>query len=201
MPRNPELNAKMREKSFNNILIAARKLFAEMGYANCKIQDVAVEAGMSTGNIYWYFKGKEGLLQAVLKEGLEAQEAMLETVNGYDGPEDGFIDFFLDEYIKFCKEYSHFILIILSVHIQSGAESIAKFGFDTDELGSDYRKKIGKVLNEVEKKAGFNVSDRDDMPSLVFSLFTGLIVTYGSDWEKIPEDVIKASVLRLLNLK
>lgn len=49
-------------------LSAARETFAEKGYFNSKISDIAAAAGRSTGSFYNYYDNKEQLLEALLEE-------------------------------------------------------------------------------------------------------------------------------------
>lgn len=48
------------------LMEAARKVFAEKGYFNAKIADIAAEAGRSPGSFYNYYESKEQLLDALL---------------------------------------------------------------------------------------------------------------------------------------
>ena len=65
MPRSKELSDQMRAHSQAQILAAARQLFATQGYFNCRVSEIAREASMSPGNVYWYFSSKEEVLKAV----------------------------------------------------------------------------------------------------------------------------------------
>jgi AcrR family transcriptional regulator len=49
------------------ILAAAFDAFAEKGYAETRMEDVAQRAGISKGLVYVYFKTKEELLKAVIR--------------------------------------------------------------------------------------------------------------------------------------
>lgn len=49
-------------------LDAARRTFAEKGYFNTKISDIAAAAGRSAGSFYNYYDNKEQLLEALLEE-------------------------------------------------------------------------------------------------------------------------------------
>lgn len=44
------------------ILDAAERVFARAGFHNATMQDVAVEAGMSPGNLYRYFSAKDAII-------------------------------------------------------------------------------------------------------------------------------------------
>jgi AcrR family transcriptional regulator len=49
-----------------SLILAATKLFSSHGYEATTTREVAARAGCSEGLIHRYFKGKEGLLQAVM---------------------------------------------------------------------------------------------------------------------------------------
>lgn len=51
----------MKDKIFR----AARKLFAEKGFLETTIRDIAEEAGVSRGLIHWYYKSKNELIKEV----------------------------------------------------------------------------------------------------------------------------------------
>jgi len=55
------------EQRQEDIVAAAFEAFAERGYAETRIDDVAARAGISKGLVYVYFKTKEELLKAVIR--------------------------------------------------------------------------------------------------------------------------------------
>lgn len=63
MPRTPRVVEDRREQ----IIDAAMRVFAQKGFASATNRDVAREAGITTGLIYYYFESKEALLKAVLE--------------------------------------------------------------------------------------------------------------------------------------
>lgn len=52
----------------DRILDGALRLFAQKGYANATMSEIAEEADVSTGNIYRYFGGKRELFRTVLPD-------------------------------------------------------------------------------------------------------------------------------------
>ena len=64
----------MREDAIERILQAARRLFANNGYAATTVQMIAKEAGLVPSGIYHYFAGKEDLLEAVLDREIAAMD-------------------------------------------------------------------------------------------------------------------------------
>ena len=62
----------------NQIILAAWNCFARAGYYQTKMQDIAREAGISTGAIYRYYSSKEALLKAISERSLERDLDLLE---------------------------------------------------------------------------------------------------------------------------
>ncbi|MER5630323.1 ScbR family autoregulator-binding transcription factor [Streptomyces nitrosporeus] len=59
------------------VLEAAAEVFNRMGYQAATVSDIAVEAGTTKGAVYFHFKGKEDLAQAILRRQQQDTEAAL----------------------------------------------------------------------------------------------------------------------------
>jgi AcrR family transcriptional regulator len=64
------------EKSRQAFLAAGRAVFLRDGYPNAEINEIAREAGKSSGTFYIYFNNKSDLLAAMFAEFLEDTEAV-----------------------------------------------------------------------------------------------------------------------------
>ena len=51
-----------------SILAAAQKIFTERGFAKASLSDIAREANVTRGAIYWHYEGKSDLLAALMEE-------------------------------------------------------------------------------------------------------------------------------------
>tara|TARA_B100001059_G_scaffold102475_1_gene102221 strand:- start:166 stop:777 length:612 start_codon:yes stop_codon:yes gene_type:complete len=65
------------EKTRLKIIEAALTLFSRNGYSNTTLAMIGTEAGYSRGPIYWHFKNKEDLFQAVLAYSQEPLEQLV----------------------------------------------------------------------------------------------------------------------------
>jgi TetR/AcrR family transcriptional regulator, cholesterol catabolism regulator len=65
LPEGPVANRRAQ------ILAAATERFADRGYANVSIQDIAHAAGVFKGNVYYYFPAKEDLLFEIIDDAHE----------------------------------------------------------------------------------------------------------------------------------
>ena len=79
---NQKTDLSKADVSRERILDAAAKLFRGNGYAATTLRDIADEARMKAGSIYYHFKSKEELLEAVLEIGIRSvHEAVKAAVN------------------------------------------------------------------------------------------------------------------------
>ena len=56
------------EQTRTQIIAAARKVFAERGVSRTTFAQIAAEAGVTRGAIYWHFKNKPELFFAVMEQ-------------------------------------------------------------------------------------------------------------------------------------
>src|SRR5829696_4018477 len=74
-------NDEDKQQRRREILAAARSLFAERGYHDTTIADVARGSGLSYGVVYWYFASKDELFHALMAEEEEGlRRAIQETL-------------------------------------------------------------------------------------------------------------------------
>src|SRR3989442_15868379 len=68
------------------ILRAAIRVFANNGYFNSKVADIAREAGVADGTVYLYFKSKEEILHSIFDRSME--EAIADSRKRLEGISD-----------------------------------------------------------------------------------------------------------------
>ncbi|MDN5940048.1 MAG: TetR/AcrR family transcriptional regulator [Salinisphaera sp.] len=70
-----------------NILQAAKDLFAERGFDSVSIAHIADQAGSSKANIFHHFGSKDGLYMAVLRQATERATAHFQRAVSLDAPQ------------------------------------------------------------------------------------------------------------------
>ncbi|CAM2903602.1 TetR/AcrR family transcriptional regulator [Skermania piniformis] len=87
------------------VLDAARRLFGSRGYDATSLQQIADELGMRKANVYYYFRTKEAILDALLAPMTDRLAALLDTAERIDDPAErtrtlveGFVDQVLASY-------------------------------------------------------------------------------------------------------
>ncbi len=66
------------------ILQVAMRLFAKNGYHSCTVDDIAREAGVAKGTVYWHFSSKESLFEALLEHILRQYINQLKAIVNTD---------------------------------------------------------------------------------------------------------------------
>ncbi|MDF2117080.1 TetR/AcrR family transcriptional regulator [Roseiarcaceae bacterium H3SJ34-1] len=91
-----EMIAETRAK----LIAAARRAFAEKGYAEASMDDFTAEAGLTRGALYHHFGDKKGLLQAVVTQ---IDGEMAERLNAISAKAPSRWQGFLDENIGYLE--------------------------------------------------------------------------------------------------
>jgi TetR/AcrR family fatty acid metabolism transcriptional regulator len=66
-----KVNKEKRTEKKNKIIEAAVRVFAEKGFYNAKVSDVARQAGVADGTIYLYFKNKDDILISLFESKMD----------------------------------------------------------------------------------------------------------------------------------
>lgn len=153
-------------KTKNLIFESAIKIFSESGYRGATMDDIAANAGLAKGTLYYHFTSKEEIFNFIVEEGLKILQNQVIEVQKMDmGP--------IEKLIKICKiqltflyGYTDFFKIVMSQ--LWGNES------RQDEL----RQKIRTYINEIEvniKNAMENGQiEKGDIELIAFQFFGSL---------------------------
>jgi AcrR family transcriptional regulator len=204
MPRRKEQTEQIRAESRQKIVRTARRLFAEKGYDGCNVSDIARAAGMSQGNIYWYFPSKKEVYTAVLGEGFQALGAVMAAAAAGTGSAVEKLDEFLENFMTLMKEDGgdEFVAIVVTLMAQSGVQRMAEFGLSTHQIGAGYHQSLNAIFAQGQSEGVFPSDvDANLLSTFFFSFINGLMLMYPDEWKTIPVEVIRQAVLRLLGAR
>ncbi len=77
--RMPKVLPEYKEQATKRILHAAQQVFAEKGYYEARMEDIAAKVGVSKMTLYLYFKNKEDLFAAIAAEQPQSMQRMLDS--------------------------------------------------------------------------------------------------------------------------
>ena len=160
-------NVETKEK----ILLAAEKLFSEVGFDKARVDDIAEEAGVNKALIYYYFKSKDEILQTLFSALVEDARRMLvkcmeETPDVVHG--DNYKALF-DAYINFVLEKQKIIKVAIAESAKGSSELPVVM-----ELGNlIINAEISRIREAYEAKGLDFPKDQTEL--LVMEFFTGLM--------------------------
>ena len=98
--RAPKFQRRAEDRP-REICQAALAVFAEKGFAAAKLDEIARQAGVSKGTLYLYFKDKEQLFRAVVRDTIAPNvDAVRETVMAADLPFAQIVPLFLGRFAE-----------------------------------------------------------------------------------------------------
>ncbi len=142
------------EKTRAAILDAAEKVFYQQGVARTSLQEIAEAAGVTRGAVYWHFRNKNEVLEALTERVVLPQEHVLERLleSGSDNP--------IEDIHNSCRETFHKIIHdpqrrrIVTILFQrceytGDMASIVQRRLETKER---MFARVGKVFEKAQKK-------------------------------------------------
>lgn len=164
-----------------SMISAARKLFAEYGFENTTMQNIADEAKVGVATLFRYFPRKEDLIIEVVKEAIEQQVPRFEEITqsnktGIEKMEDvltAYIDFTTEEYRETTKLLEAFELYITFVPVEkSMLEEIEKAYGEISSI-------VAEIVKEGKEDGSIQLSISDEFVwNTIFSMFGTAVKKY-----------------------
>lgn len=172
-----------KEERRNAILMTALKLFAERGYHDTKITDIAKAVPMSTGLMFHYFGSKEELLIELVRMGC-AGPGGITAVD--EIPPDVYLTEFLRQMFSFAKEqpwvFNMFVLMA-QVRRPGMPEEARKLAESTDAVTPTV-----KLIRQGQKTGIFHKGDAETMARCFWYAVQGIMEQMAADERmKTPE--------------
>ena len=176
MPKIIDKQAKKQD-----IIEAAMKVFAQKGFANTKMADVAEKANIGKGTIYEYFKSKEEIFEFVFNHFMESMEtSVAKAIFKITDPVEK-IKVIFQSWADMIATHTTDIVEIM---LDFWAEAVRKK--DEKELGivklekiyEDFRKIIKSILDEGVRLGKFKSVDTFYTASLMLGAMDGLMIQW-----------------------
>lgn len=164
-----ETLTKEKEKE-QQILKAARQIFARYGFSKTTMEDIAEGVEMGKASLYYYFPTKESLFKAAMAEEKDEFVRKVEKILDKQTTAVGKLHNYVEERLKFFQELVN--LGTLTVHSFLEKKSIFRNLFD--EFGSQELGIMTNIIN-LGKASGEFRSDLDErVPEILLHVLHGL---------------------------
>ncbi len=177
------------QETRNTILDAAEAVFQERGVSNTSLAEIATEAGVTRGAIYWHFENKTALFEAMIQRVFDPLEAMLADLRAHESenPVDALRDiafYFLE---RVASEPQFLRVLEISWHKCEYVGEMATIRNNHLECGNRYLS-INEAGFKLACERGFLPQSVDPRQAAVglMSIVDGLVVNWTLDSTLFP---------------
>jgi AcrR family transcriptional regulator len=172
MPETVSKREQVREERRQQILDAALEVFSRTGYHVTNVSDVAAQAGVSQGTIYWYFDSKDELFQAALLSAFgDINEEAFAALSGCDTATEKLL-VLADSMVGLADEAEGLFMLFLGYWASSDRqETSAQVWVD---LLRRYRDIVVEIVEEGIGRGEFKPVDAEGLVWALLAAYDGL---------------------------
>jgi AcrR family transcriptional regulator len=174
MPR-PDVSDERKPQIIN----AALRVFARKGYHAATMPEIAAEAGLSVGGLYWYFKSKDAVVATILAQLFDADLDALGLLLAEAQPAS-------DRLLAFAQHTAatfdeHRWLVPVGVELLAASPHDAQTrGFIQRYLGR-YREALATLISQGVARGEFHPVDPHDAANTLLALEEGFALLWAVD--------------------
>ena len=181
----PKVVPRYKEQARARIIEGALRVFAEKGYHEATMEDVAERLHVSEGTIYLYFRSKRDLFKAISNVGEDQVAGIISSAIESEDPVKSFVDLATSAYEEYEPISGLVVELLAEASRDASLRRIIKDNFETD------RETMHKFLTELRKRGKIRADTKVESISMaIVALFYGYAVTRLLGVEK--EEVRKA---------
>ncbi len=190
-----------KQETRNELVAAAAKVFAHRGFHGASIEQIAQEAGYSTGAVYWHFKGKDDLFLAVYEAQAAARvrdiEAFQERAEG-DLPRGARA--YADQFMARLRREPEFMILTIEFLVHAWRNPPLREAFGHRIAWG--RLAAARILEEETRRTGYELPmPAQDLATVLRELGVGLGLAKLADPDAIPDRLFGDFVERLFELQ
>lgn len=188
MPRSKAQNEQIREERRRTILEAAVPLFAQNGFSQTGISDVARAAGVSHGSVFRYFPTKEALFQAAVLEPLaDGEETYLRFTHSAGTPLQR-IRHLVREHVHLFSRQEHYLR--LTQYVIGLRERFPELAAELFAFARRWMASLVPIIKEGQQLGELATGDPHGIAASYFSYLFGVALTLleppdSGFWEEI----------------
>jgi AcrR family transcriptional regulator len=160
------------------ILEAAERVFAEHGYDEAKIQDIAAGAGIALGTLYTVLPGKTEIYAAIQEQrGQEIIASIYRAIEGHDGVVDACMRG-VEAYVRSLVERPYF----LRMHLREGLSWSDPSSLRSGEEVATWQRGMTLAVGLLQAGIDRGFLHADSRPELMLKMLVAAHQVQLSDW-------------------
>jgi AcrR family transcriptional regulator len=192
MSRHPDVS----EIRKNQILDAATKVFVRLGFQRARMDDIVEESGLSKGTLYWYFKSKEDIINAISRRLFTGELETLESLLKADGTVSERLMKLTSYRVSGLKRMPNLVPIIfefyaVAVHQQWVQQFIG-------EYFKHFRGLLEALIQQGIDRGEFRLVNATEAAISLASMYEGLTIHWLMEPETVQWDILSENSIPLL---
>lgn len=154
------------------IIDAATQVFLRRGYRKASMPEIARQAGLSIGGVYWYFKSKDEIVQAILAKLFQSDLESLRILLDNESPARTRVEQFAARYGDIYSEYAWLNPAGIQFYAEA-AHDLQVRSFIQEYL-AHYRQALVTLIKQGIQRGEFRAADPGDVANVIIGLEEGL---------------------------
>ncbi|MFC0540282.1 TetR/AcrR family transcriptional regulator [Kutzneria chonburiensis] len=171
MKPRPARTSATKQKLFD----AALRLVGERGAAGVTVDEIAAEAGVAKGTVYYNFGSKDGLVDALLRHGVELLAARLRVAEDVDDTGSA-LESLVDGALGFFAEYPAFAQLLVSEMWRTPGQWHGTLSLLRDDI-------VAIVKQVVQRRADVGALPPDVPVGTASAALFGTLLVVALDWQ------------------
>jgi AcrR family transcriptional regulator len=194
MPIEPLTAERRRQQTREYLLRAAAQVFAERGFHEATIDEVASAAGFTKGAVYSNFKNKEDLFLALLEDAYAKDTAAIkETLGASDVPPEARLGDFVQMMRSEMEYVPNLGALYLEFHLYALRNPSARERMN--ELERADVRAIAEIIESERTQREIEIDEPVERTArIIVALFRGISMMRTSDPEMAGEDLLEGAI-------
>ena len=164
------------EERKSQILEAAQIIFAKQGFHKARIDDIAKQAGLSKGAVYWYFKSKDEIILALLHRIFEWEVLYLQNLVEEEGTIQERLQGYTDALVQGMTSMREFLPIMYEFYaLSSRRKEIQEF---LQSYFAQFRDVVATIVQQGVERKEIKPVNETDMALLLTALTEGMTILW-----------------------
>jgi AcrR family transcriptional regulator len=189
-----------KQETRDELIAAAAKVFAHHGLHGASIEQIAQEAGYSTGAVYWHFKGKDDLFLAVYETQAAARVRDIDSFREHtEGELPQRARAYADQFMARLRKDPEFMILTLEFLVHAWRNPPLREAFGHRIAWG--RLAAARILEEETQRTGYELPmPAQELATVLRELGVGLGLAKLADPDAIPDRLFGDFVEKLFEL-
>jgi AcrR family transcriptional regulator len=186
----------LEQERRQQILDAAETVFSKQGFNEARMDDIVAESGLSKGALYWYYKGKDAIIMALLDRVFLAQMKTVEDFIDAEGSAEEKLRVFTRAAVTDIRHFERFMtlgyeFVALATRRKEVREKIKGYY-------RSYTKILAQIIEQGIIEDEFDDVDPRKTALTIIGLYEGITLMWFVDPESIDWDELTEEPLDML---